>query len=54
MKRLRFYTGKGGVIFPIRTSTKGGYRPKVVKEKAKWAHEPRKKNRRMSRVAKRR
>lgn len=55
MAKIKFYTGKGGRVFPIRTSRKRGYKPKLVKEKAKWAHAPvRKRNKRMSRVAGRR
>ncbi|MHB1132979.1 MAG: hypothetical protein ACYC4L_11380 [Chloroflexota bacterium] len=54
-KNIRFYTGRGGKVFPIRTSRKRGYKPKMVKEKIKWAHSPvRKRNKRMSRVVRRR
>jgi hypothetical protein len=52
-KLIKFYTGKGGVVFPVRTSLKGGYKPKLVKEKTKYAKVPKKRNKRMSRVAKR-
>jgi hypothetical protein len=40
-KLIKFYTGKGG------------YKPKLVKEKTKYAKVPKKRNKRMSRVAKR-